>query len=136
MITHFILIMYPDYRGFDYCGIFRGNNNRDNRGIPVIICMLWIYWKQKIKSFMCLVWWKINFLLTSICNKRAQIPMCWATSQRKLLEIMRLSDYVHLSSHLLFQLLFSIMAFMYYSLKYEESSKKIRSEIFRRIRSR
>lgn len=34
-ITHFTCIIYPDYRGFDYCGIFRGNNNRSNRGIPV-----------------------------------------------------------------------------------------------------
>jgi hypothetical protein len=37
MITHFTRIIYPDYRGFDYCGIFRFNNNRDNRGIPVHI---------------------------------------------------------------------------------------------------
>jgi hypothetical protein len=36
MIIHFTRIIYPDYRGFDYCGIFRGNNNRDNRGIPVV----------------------------------------------------------------------------------------------------
>jgi hypothetical protein len=34
MIAHFTRIIYLDYRGFDYCGIFRGNNNRDNRGIP------------------------------------------------------------------------------------------------------
>jgi hypothetical protein len=34
MITHFTRIIYPNYRGFDYCGIFRGNNNCDNRGIP------------------------------------------------------------------------------------------------------
>jgi hypothetical protein len=36
MITHFTCIIYPDYLGFDYCGIFHGNNNRDNRGIPVM----------------------------------------------------------------------------------------------------
>jgi hypothetical protein len=37
MITHFTRIIYPNYSGFDYCSIFRGNNNRDNRGIPVIL---------------------------------------------------------------------------------------------------
>jgi hypothetical protein len=34
MITHPTRIIYPDYRGFDYCDIFRGNSNRYNRGIP------------------------------------------------------------------------------------------------------
>jgi hypothetical protein len=35
VIAHFTRIIYPDYRGFYYCGSFRGKNNRDNRGIPV-----------------------------------------------------------------------------------------------------
>jgi hypothetical protein len=35
MITHFTRVIYPNYREFDYCGNFRGNNNCDNRGIPV-----------------------------------------------------------------------------------------------------
>jgi hypothetical protein len=35
MITHFTRIIYPDYLGFDYCDILRGNNNRDNQGTPV-----------------------------------------------------------------------------------------------------
>jgi hypothetical protein len=33
MITNFTLIIYLDYRGFDYCDIFRGNS----RGIPVTL---------------------------------------------------------------------------------------------------
>jgi hypothetical protein len=37
MITNFTHIIYPDYRRFDHCSIFRGNNNRDNRGIPVFM---------------------------------------------------------------------------------------------------
>jgi hypothetical protein len=36
MINNFTRIIYPDYGGFDYCGIFRGSNNRYNRGIPVL----------------------------------------------------------------------------------------------------
>jgi hypothetical protein len=35
MITYFTRIIHPDYCGFDYCGIFCGNNNRDNRSILV-----------------------------------------------------------------------------------------------------
>jgi hypothetical protein len=36
MISHFTRIIYPDFREFDYCDILRGNNNSDNRGIPVL----------------------------------------------------------------------------------------------------
>jgi hypothetical protein len=36
MITNFTRIIFLDYRGLDNCYIFRGKNNGDNRGIPVI----------------------------------------------------------------------------------------------------
>jgi hypothetical protein len=35
MLTHFTCVIHPNYRGFNYCGIFRGNNNHYNLGIPV-----------------------------------------------------------------------------------------------------
>jgi hypothetical protein len=59
MIAHFTRIIYLDYRGFDYCGNFRGNNNRDNRGIPVFIL---IYHHHTLLDLLLFDWKSVSHL--------------------------------------------------------------------------